>query len=237
MAMKSFSLAAVASVLGADGLSFDVNAAKNRPVSKVITLLKDMLQQLEKEAADDQEIYDKMACWCETNDKDKTKSIASAEARIAALTSAIEELTANSAKLNTEIKHLSKEVAANQDALDKATAIREKQLAEFNEEEKDMLQSISALKAAITVLSGHNGGSLAQVTAALSELKKHAGLLEAVLTPTEKKTAMAFLQAPQDFFDAAPTFKQSYAPQSGEIFGILTQMKETFEKNLAATQK
>ena len=41
------------------------------------------------------------------------------------------------------------EVARNQEALDKATAIRQKQLAEFNEEEKDALEAISALKAAI----------------------------------------------------------------------------------------
>jgi hypothetical protein len=31
-------------------LSFDAEGAKNRPVSKVITLLEDMLKQLEKEA-------------------------------------------------------------------------------------------------------------------------------------------------------------------------------------------
>merc|ERR1719416_278427 len=49
---------------------------------------------------------------------------------------------------------------------------------------------------------------------------------------------MSFIQASAgDYFDAAPTFKQSYAPQSGEIFGILTQMLETFEANLAASQK
>merc|ERR1719456_1135750 len=116
-------------------LSFDVDAAKNRPVSKVITLLKDMLKQLEKEAEEDEEIYDQIACWCETNDKEKTKAIADAEARIADLTSKIEELTANSARLSTEIKNLEKEVAANQEALDQATAIRQKQLAEFDEEE------------------------------------------------------------------------------------------------------
>merc|ERR1719254_166833 len=136
-------------------LTFDAVAAKNRPVSKVITLLKDMLKQLEKEAEEDEEIYDKMACWCETNDKEKTKSIAEAEARISDLTTKIEELTAVSARLNTEIKNLEKEVARNQNALDKATAIREKQLAEFNAEEKDLLESISALKAAITVLAKH----------------------------------------------------------------------------------
>merc|ERR1719465_311233 len=47
----------------------------------------------------------------------------------------------------------------------------------------------------------------------------------------------SFLQSPEDYFDSAPTFKQSYAPQSGEIFGILKQMKETFETNLSASQK
>merc|ERR1719386_249291 len=47
----------------------------------------------------------------------------------------------------------------------------------------------------------------------------------------------SFIQAPQDYFDSEPTFKQSYAPQSGEIFGILKQMKETFETNLSSSQK
>merc|ERR1719337_346151 len=49
-----------------------------------------MLKQLEKEAAEDEEVYDKMACWCETNDKEKTKAIADAETRIADLTTKIE---------------------------------------------------------------------------------------------------------------------------------------------------
>jgi len=227
-------------------LTFDAAAAKNRPVSKVITLLKDMLKQLEKEAEEDEEIYDRMACWCETNDKEKTKSIKEAEARIETLTTKIEELTATSARLNTEIKNLEKEVAQNQNALAEATALREKQLAEFNAEEKDMLEAISALKAAITVLSKHNGASLLQVSRSHLrgvaatvdfQLGKHATLLQGVLTPKERRIAASFAQAPEDYFDAAPTFKQSYAPQSGEIFGILRQMRETFESNLSASQK
>merc|ERR550534_2940851 len=227
-------------------LSFDVVAAKNRPVSKVITLLKDMLKQLEKEAEEDEEIYDKMACWCETNDKEKTKAIADAEAKITDLTTKIEELTASSSRLGAEIKNLDKEVAQNQEALDKATAIHEKRLAEFNAEEKDLLESISALKAAIVVLSKHHGGALAQlprshmlsVAATIQhQLQTHASLLQGVLTPSEKRLAAAFSQSPEDYFDAKPTFKQSYAPQSGEIFGILKQMKFTFEENLSQSQK
>merc|ERR1719484_279164 len=225
-------------------LTFDTKGTKNRPVTKVITLLKDMLKQLEKEAEDDEEIYDKMACWCETNDKEKTKSIADAEARISDLTTKIEELTASSARLNTEIKNLEKEVAENQAALDKATAIRQKQLAEFNEEEKDLLESISALKSAVTVLSKHNSflqmprSHIVGVAATVqNEMQKHASLLSGVITHKERRALSSFIQSPEDYFDAEPTFKQSYAPQSGEIFGILKQMKETFETNLSSSQK
>ena len=130
--------------------------------------------------------------------------------------------------------------------MDAATSIREKELAEFNAEEKDLLGSISALKAAVTVLSKHHGGALLQVprshvvgiaSTLQYEMEKHASLLEGVLTRSERRAASAFIQAPEDYFDAAPTFKQSYAPQSGEIFGILRQMKETFEANLSASQK
>merc|ERR1712100_312370 len=189
-------------------------------------------------------IYDKMACWCETNDKEKTKSIADAEARISDLTTKIEELTASSARLNTEIKNLEKEVAENQAALDKATAIRQKELAEFNEEEKDLLGAISALKSAVTVLSKHNSliqvpsSHVAGLAASIQNvMQKHAALLQGVLTHKQRKVVSAFIQAPADYFDAEPTFKQSYAPQSGEIFGILKQMKETFETNLSTSQK
>merc|ERR1719472_189943 len=168
-----------------------------------------MLKQLEKEAEEDEEIYDQLACWCETNDKEKTKSIEEAESKIEDLTTKIEELTAGSARLNTEIKNLEKEVAENQEALDQATEIRQKELAEFNAEEKDLLGSISALKSAVTVLSKHNSASLLQVGSMSSitsgvqaALEIHSDLLEGVLTHSERKAVAAFVQAPADYFDA-----------------------------------
>jgi len=230
------------SVHATSSLTFDEAGAKNRPVSKVITLLKDMLKQLEKEAEEDEEIYDQLACWCETNDKEKTKSIADAESHIEDLTTKIEELTASSSRLNTEIKNLDKEVAENQNALDQATAIRQKELAEFNAEEKDLLQSISALASAVTVLSKHNGalvqmpaGHLNSIAATVNyQLQKWAPLLKGVLKHSERKALAAFVQNPESSLIQK---KAGYAPQSGEIFGILKQMKESFETNLADTQK
>merc|ERR1711953_925774 len=103
---------------------------------------------------------------------------------------------------------------------------------------------ISALKAAVTVLSKHNSllqmprSHLVGVAASVqNQMQKHASALAGVLTHAERRALASFVQSPEDYFDAAPTFKQSYAPQSGEIFGILKQMKETFESNLSDAQK
>jgi len=231
------------------GIASCSDVEKNRPVTKVITLLKDMVGQLEKEAEEDEEVYETMGCWCETNDKEKTKSISDAEGRIGDLTALIEDLTAQSARLNTEVANLNKEVAKNNGALDSATALRQKQLAEFNAEEKDMLQSISSLKSAVIALSKHHSAALLQqeasstnmleVAATLKFLSNHhAALIGETITPVQKRTIAAFVQSPDDFLSAQPAaFIQSRAPASGEIFGILKQMKESFETNLAGSQK
>merc|ERR1719454_2058159 len=73
-------------------LSFDGEAAKDRPVQKVVTMLKDMLKELEVEAEKDEEIFDKMACWCETNEKDLARRVKQAKADIEWMKIKIDEL-------------------------------------------------------------------------------------------------------------------------------------------------
>merc|ERR1719359_701677 len=84
----------------ASSLSLDMESGAT-PVAKVVALLKDMQKTLEAEAEEDEAVYEKMVCWCNTNDKEKTKAIKDAEARIADLTTSIEELTGASSRLNT----------------------------------------------------------------------------------------------------------------------------------------
>ena len=129
-------------------------------MTKVIMLLEDMIARMSKEAKEDEEIYEDMGCWCETNDEAETKSIADAVARISGLTATIEEMTGESARLDFEVSSLGKENSKSQQALDTATALRTKQLAEFNAEEKDMMQSITSPKNAVISLSKHNSASL-----------------------------------------------------------------------------
>merc|ERR1719456_2205609 len=53
------------------------------------------------------------------------------------------------------------------------------------------------------------------------------------------ESMVSLAQQPDGYFDAAPTLSEApdYAPQSGQIFGILKQMKEDFETNLGNSQK
>jgi chromosome segregation ATPase len=207
---------------------------KERPVAKVIRLLKDMQATLQKEGEQDQEIYEKLACWCEGNDKEKTAAIAIAEKAIEELTTTIEELTAKSERLSGEIATLKDDIAKAQDALNKATAIRTEELASFNTEEKDMMQSIQAMKNAIMVLSKHHEMPAEALVSVASVLRHHMHKMH--VSQKQSDAVTAFLQQPAAFLEQ-PVAAQSYAPQSGQIFGILKQMKETFESNLSTSQK
>jgi len=200
-----------------------------------------MITQMEKEAEEDEETYEAMGCWCTTNDKAKTKSIADAEQSISDLTVAIEGFTAKSANLNTEIANLESEVAKNTEALDKATAMRKKQLAEFNAEEKETIQTVASLKSAIVALSKHHEAFLQesstanfmQQTTVFANLKrqlhKHQDFMKQTFSPRQRRAMVSYL--------AERNSGENAAPASGEIFGMLKQMKESFETNLANSQK
>merc|ERR1719262_2070549 len=112
-----------------------------------------MKAQVEKEAEEDKEMYEKMDCWCKTNEQEKTKAVEIAEQRIDQYTSDIEEGTAHIAKLGTEIDKLNEDIAANEDALQKAEAMRNKEHDEFLVETGDMSDALKALKEAVDVLS------------------------------------------------------------------------------------
>eukprot|EP00397_Hematodinium_sp_SG-2012_P017122 GEMP01017495.1.p1 GENE.GEMP01017495.1~~GEMP01017495.1.p1 ORF type:complete len:659 (+),score=242.70 GEMP01017495.1:111-2087(+) len=206
---------------------------KARPVTKVINLLKQMQDELANEVKKDQEVYDQIACWCKTNEKEKTQSIKTANAQIEQLTSNIEEFTATTSRLKTEIKQLEKDVDSNQKSLDKATALRRKELAVFNSEEKDMLESIRAMKSAITVLSKHNQALIQADTwqniQTLVKAQLEKPTASEAITPSQKKMLNIFVQAPAGF--------KSYSGQSGQIFGILNSMSDTFQANLASSQR
>jgi len=125
------------------------------PVKRVTNLLQKMKDELVAEADKEAEMYEKMVCWCETNEKEKKKAVADADAKDNELSAEIEARSARFGQLAANIENTKKEIKENTDALKKATSIRENEAAEFRGEEKDLVQAITNLRNAIQVLSKH----------------------------------------------------------------------------------
>jgi len=216
------------------------DASKTRPIMKVVRMLEDMKEELNKELEDDKAVQELLECWCTTGVKEKTKAIELAESRISELEAALGEALAKINELKSKRKSVQEEQYADQKALDESEEMRMKENKEFHETEGDLLQAIDATENAITMLSKHNPGfaqvkSIARAleTARVSELLLKKNSLSGDRIQTLKsfmngaETATGFLQIPG---------MQSYAPQSGQIFGILKQMKEDFDVDLGEEQ-
>merc|ERR1719420_419290 len=106
--MTFFLLSTAAALLSK--ASLDVDLSMN-PVTKVVGLLEDMRDSLAKDAKTDEELYEKLSCWCETNGGNKKQAIATAEKRIAVTTENIAQLSGKSAELKATIEKLNKEIA------------------------------------------------------------------------------------------------------------------------------
>jgi len=225
-----------------EGTLASVMMWKEKPITKVVNLLKDMQAQLEEEASKDEELYEQMGCWCVTYDKEKTESIAQGQKTIGELTASIEEGEAKSSKLEVEIDTLKKEIAKSDAALKEAGAIRMKEMQEFGDTRVETMGSIEQMKGAITTLGTNHGAAMVQQTVDTlrkiirGQSKKHPELIQlSNSSPDTKKIIAQMLQQEGESREQGP-FKNDFAPQSGAIFGILKQMKEEFETNLAKAE-
>merc|ERR1719240_2525368 len=143
------------------------------------------------------------------------------------------------AELKELLKNAKDEKNKDYKALEEASGMRMKENKEFHEAETDLLGAIASFKQAIVVLSKNNP-DLLQVRSVAQKLRLvPVDLVSNVLNGMQSVIFKGFLQqaekADSTSFLAIPGM-QSYAPQSGQIFGILKQMKEDFEKNLSESQ-
>merc|ERR1719454_2565624 len=230
-------LATARSTLKRD-LSMDMKA---RPVMKVVKLLQDMLVELNAEMEDDKAVYELLKCWCKTNDEEKEKEIAIWTARIKEIYALIDEYEGKMGGFKLKFESSLLEYQSDWEMLQKAIALRMKEMSEFHMRETELIVAIKAAKGAIISLSKHHPDFL-QVQNAAKLLSKAnvAQLIDSTgaLSKGNAEVLREFVSqaAAAGSFAQVPGFK-SYAPQSGQIFGILKQMKEEFEKDLAALQE
>jgi len=193
------------------------------PIRKVVTMLQMMQKKVEAEGKKAKELYDKFACYCETSESALDKSIGGAEETIPQLESSIKEGTEQKTQLEDALVGHKSVRASAEEAIAKATAMREKDAKAFAKESSESKANLDAISKAIPAIEKGLGGFLQ--TNAASVLKQLT--LNADLDSSDREALAAFLSTGNGNGDAED------APGTGEILGILKQMKEEMEKDLA----
>jgi len=201
-----------------------VGASGANPIRRVVSLLQDMQKKIEAEGERDKELFDKFICYCQTGAGDLEKSIKAAETKMPAVTSALQEATSQKEQLEVDLDNHKGARSDAKSALAEATAIREKEAAAYAKESGEKGTNIKALGKAIDAISSGMGSFL------------QTGAAEAVRRLT---IDMDLSSADRDIMASFLSQKQagSYAPASGQITGILRQMKDTMEADLAGLTK
>jgi len=140
-----------------------VSAAKSDTFGKIKGLIESMIDRLEKEAAEEADAQ--AFCTTET-EKSKAKQ-ADLTAKLDMHAVRIEKATATIDELKVQIKGLQEAMAAMDAAEAEATALRQKENAEYEKASADYKQSADAVANAIQVLQQYySQGSFAQVSQA-----------------------------------------------------------------------
>jgi len=190
------------------------------PIRRVVTLLQKMQSSVAAEGEKEKKLFEEFMCYCKTGTDDLQKSIGAAETKIPQVESALAAAEAAIAQLKKDIEQHKANVADAKKVIATATALREKEAAAFATESSDLKTNLAALGKAIAAIEAGTAGSFLQSSTAVTALQKMT--VDADMNSADRDILTAFLSQ-----------GEGYAPQSGQIVGILKQMKDTMEKNLA----
>merc|ERR1719353_2243139 len=191
------------------------------PIRKVVTMLQMMMKKIEAEKEKEQELYDKFMCYCKTADETLGKSIQDANTKIPQLESDIKEAVEEKAQLEEDLKAHQEDRAAAEEAMAKATEMREKEAAAFAKEMGEDKANLDALAKALAAIEKGMAGGFLQTNAAGVLRKLVVARMDMI--ELDRQELVAFLEGSQN---------DGYAPASGEIVGILKQLKDEMEADL-----
>mmetsp|Transcript_15661 Transcript_15661/g.36019 ORF Transcript_15661/g.36019 Transcript_15661/m.36019 type:complete len:642 (+) Transcript_15661:1-1926(+) len=163
-------------------------------------------------------------CYCKTSGSELGDGIAAAESKVPELESSIEEAKATKAQLEQDLKDHQKTRADAKASLEEAAALRQKEAAEFAKVAEEAGANTQALTKAIAALEAGMAASFLQSQASQAFRRWVVNAPDS--DSFDKEAVLAFVSEAQK----AGT---SYAPQSGEITGMLKQMLETMNKDFA----
>jgi predicted RNase H-like nuclease (RuvC/YqgF family) len=192
------------------------------PIRRVVTMLQSMQTKISAEAVAEEKLYEKFMCYCKNGKGALEASIAAATNKNEQLTASIKETAATLTQTKADLEAAKTDRADAKEAVAKATALREKEASAFAKESSDDKTNIAAMKKATAAIEKGMGGAFLQTSTA-SILKQLSVSME--MSSVDREMLTSFLTQGSS---------AGYAPQSGQIVGILKQMTDTMEKDLAA---
>jgi len=211
--MVAFRLVAILFVCS----SYDAVALTANPIRKVVTLLQNMQAKITAEGAKKEKMFEKYMCYCSNAEETLGKSIADAETRIPQLESDNKEDLALKKQLESELAEAKASRTEAKETIAQATALREKEAAAYAKVKSDSEANIGALSQAIPAIEQGMAGAFLQTNAA-NVLRRLS--VSADMNSADRDLLASFLSE-----------GDNYAPKSGEILGILKQMKDEMEKD------
>jgi len=220
-AASSLILLALLVLAGPRASEASSSASAANPIRKVITLLQDMQTKITEEGKADEELYHKFMCYCKTNGGALSASIEEGEAKIEGLGASLKSSSELKAQTEANLKEDQDNRASAEDAVQKATALREKEAAAYAKFQAESETNIAAILKAVAALEKGMAGTFLQ-TADAGLVRSYA-IERAELPDSTRQELVAFLSGSQS---------TQYAPQSGEITGILKQLGDEMNKDL-----
>jgi len=199
------------------------NELTQNPIRRIVGLLQKMQTEVGEEAKRDEELNEKMACYCTTNDGELSKSTEDLRNKLPQIEASINQAVSLKAQLDQElIEHKATRENAKA-AITSASAQREKEAAAFAEESTELKSNIASCNAASDALSKGLQGSFLQT--------QNAGVLRNLVINSVTLDRYS-RQALTDFLSLST--QAHYTPVSQEIIGIVSQLQEDMEKELSA---
>merc|ERR1719464_1344359 len=115
------------------------------PVTRVVQLLKDLLEKTEQEHKAEEDLYETFVCWATSITGQKEASNAAANSRLETLKTYLADLEAGRIELTTERADLTKEIETLNADMELAEDMRDKENEDFEEAKEEMTKAIKAL--------------------------------------------------------------------------------------------
>jgi len=220
-----------------------VMASATNPMAKVIELMDECATKVKADGDAEAKAYKEYFEWCDDVAKNAQFEIKTAQASKDKLEANIGELTASIGESNSKIEKLTGSIAADEKELEEATAIRDKEAADFAAAEGELMDDVDTLERAIGILEkelAKNPAAFAQIdgTNTAAMVQALGAVVDAAgFQSSDKNRLVALVQNQNDDEELGAPAAAVYESKAGGIVDVLADMKDKAEGELGDLRK